>query len=163
MQTHISTAAARRFAAAVSSAGLAALLAACGPTTTGATPVPSRSPVVTTVSASPSVLPPPPTPAPTPSATPTATATATATHHAAPTPTHRPTTARPAPAPTHRASKKPAPTKAATTCEIVSNAGNCYQAGQFCRAADLGRETHDAAGRLLRCAEKSGRPHWGYA
>ncbi len=165
MSTHISTTVARRFAAAVSAAGIAVLLAACGPTTTGATTVPSRSPVATTASPSPSaVLPPSPTATPTPTRTPTPSRSATPTHRAEPSPTPRRTTAKPVPAPTHRVTKKPAPapSKAATTCEIVSAAGNCYKAGQFCRNADVGKETHDAAGRLLRCAVKSGKPHWGY-
>ncbi len=45
-------------------------------------------------------------------------------------------------------------------CEIRSNAGNCYEAGQFCRNADLGRSTHDAGGRVIYCRMVSGKPHW---
>jgi hypothetical protein len=68
-------------------------------------------------------------------------------------------------APSKAPSKAPtqAPTKAATGCTIVSAAGNCYKAGQFCRNADLGKTTDDANGRLLKCAMESGRPHWQYA
>ncbi|GAA1140714.1 hypothetical protein GCM10009664_06700 [Kitasatospora gansuensis] len=54
-----------------------------------------------------------------------------------------------------------APTAAPVgSCEIVSNAGNCYKAGQFCRDADLGRSTHDATGRMIYCRMVSGKPHW---
>ncbi|MEU6967289.1 hypothetical protein AB0A71_06010 [Kitasatospora aureofaciens] len=45
-------------------------------------------------------------------------------------------------------------------CEIRSNAGNCYAAGQFCRNDDLGRSTHDANGRVIYCRVVSGKPHW---
>ncbi|WP_153471395.1 hypothetical protein [Streptomyces kaniharaensis] len=45
-------------------------------------------------------------------------------------------------------------------CEIRSSAGNCYEAGQFCRNADLGRSTHDASGRVITCRIVSGKPHW---
>ncbi|WP_199239376.1 hypothetical protein [Streptomyces sp. ICBB 8177] len=47
-------------------------------------------------------------------------------------------------------------------CGIRSNAGNCYRAGEFCRDADLGKSTTDAAGRVIRCLMESGRPHWTY-
>ncbi|MFC0844157.1 hypothetical protein ACFH04_10605 [Streptomyces noboritoensis] len=81
--------------------------------------------------------------------------------------------AHPAPAPTKsRTPKPPAPGGNPTTkptsathsgsCEIVSNAGNCYNAGQFCRKADLGRSTHAANGRMIYCRIVSGRPHWQY-
>ncbi|WP_234348647.1 hypothetical protein, partial [Kitasatospora sp. MY 5-36] len=45
-------------------------------------------------------------------------------------------------------------------CEIRSNAGNCYEAGQFCRNADLGKSTHEAGGRVIYCRMVSGKPHW---
>ncbi|MEV7773857.1 hypothetical protein [Kitasatospora sp. NPDC086791] len=45
-------------------------------------------------------------------------------------------------------------------CDIRSNAGNCYEAGQFCRNGDLGKSTHDAAGRVITCRMVSGKPHW---
>ncbi|MFI9158842.1 hypothetical protein [Kitasatospora aureofaciens] len=45
-------------------------------------------------------------------------------------------------------------------CEIRSNAGNCYAAGQFCRNDDLGRSTHDTNGRVIYCRLVSGKPHW---
>ncbi|MGK5628274.1 hypothetical protein [Streptomyces sp. URMC 123] len=49
-----------------------------------------------------------------------------------------------------------------TTCEIRSNAGNCYSAGQFCRKADVGASTHDAKGRLIHCGGDGSRPRWHY-
>ncbi|MCY0947526.1 hypothetical protein [Streptomyces antarcticus] len=47
-------------------------------------------------------------------------------------------------------------------CEIVSNAGNCYNAGQFCRKADLGRSTHAGNGRLIHCRLDGSQPRWQY-
>lgn len=47
-------------------------------------------------------------------------------------------------------------------CSIRSNAGNCYQAGQFCRNSDVGATTTDAAGREITCGFKSGRNRWHY-
>ncbi|MGW1174632.1 hypothetical protein ACWD4P_13030 [Kitasatospora sp. NPDC002543] len=52
------------------------------------------------------------------------------------------------------------PAAAGAGCDIRSNAGNCYEAGQFCRNADLGKSTHDAAGRVISCRMVSGKPHW---
>ncbi|MFD4655966.1 hypothetical protein ACFWP2_10085 [Kitasatospora sp. NPDC058444] len=52
------------------------------------------------------------------------------------------------------------PAAAGAGCEIRSNAGNCYEAGQFCRNADLGKSTHDAGGRVIYCRMVSGKPHW---
>ncbi|MDX2702775.1 PASTA domain-containing protein [Streptomyces sp. PA03-6a] len=49
-----------------------------------------------------------------------------------------------------------------TTCEIVSNAGNCYNAGQFCRAADVGRSTHAGNGRLIFCRDEGSVNRWNY-
>ncbi|MFF3678971.1 hypothetical protein ACFYYS_34010 [Streptomyces sp. NPDC002120] len=56
-----------------------------------------------------------------------------------------------------------APSRQATAeCEIVSNAGNCYNAGQFCRKADLGRSTHAGNGRLIHCRLDGSQPRWQY-
>lgn len=46
------------------------------------------------------------------------------------------------------------------TCSIVSNAGNCYAAGEFCRQRDLGKSTTDANSESIICVMESGRPHW---
>lgn len=51
---------------------------------------------------------------------------------------------------------------AGTTCEIVSNAGNCYDAGQFCRNSDVGSSTHAANGRLIHCRDEGSRNRWNY-
>ena len=174
----------RRLAAVaglVLAVGLA--LTGCDPTATGgvrpagsassgaATPTPSSTPAVDTAGPTPSPTPPAtvtPTEAPTvaagasvaPPVAPAATVPA-----AKPAPTKAAPTKAPAPAPKvssqpaapPRTSAAPAP---AGGCEIVSNAGNCYKAGQFCRNADLGRSTHDADGRMIYCRMVSGKPHW---
>ncbi|MFD5432330.1 hypothetical protein ACFWJ4_09140 [Kitasatospora sp. NPDC127067] len=52
------------------------------------------------------------------------------------------------------------PAAAGAGCDIRSAAGNCYEAGQFCRTADLGKSTHEAGGRVIYCRMVSGKPHW---
>lgn len=47
-------------------------------------------------------------------------------------------------------------------CGIRSNAGNCYRAGQFCRNADVGATTTDAAGRKITCSYQSSANRWHY-
>ncbi|MFE2374685.1 hypothetical protein [Streptomyces sp. NPDC059398] len=47
-------------------------------------------------------------------------------------------------------------------CSIRSNAGNCYRAGQFCRNADVGATTTDAAGRKITCGYQSSANRWHY-
>src|SRR5262249_35380506 len=47
-------------------------------------------------------------------------------------------------------------------CSIRSNAGNCYQAGQFCRSTDVGATTTNAAGREITCSYESGANRWHY-
>ncbi|MFE7352398.1 hypothetical protein ACFU8Q_04140 [Streptomyces sp. NPDC057543] len=47
-------------------------------------------------------------------------------------------------------------------CSIRSNAGNCYHAGQFCRKADVGARTTDAAGREITCGYEAGANRWHY-
>jgi hypothetical protein len=69
-----------------------------------------------------------------------------------------PAAAGPAPATTApQLAAKPA---TSGTCSIVSNAGNCYAAGEFCRQRDLGQSTTDADGQSIACVMESGRPHW---
>ncbi|WP_181766115.1 hypothetical protein [Streptomyces albidus (ex Kaewkla and Franco 2022)] len=96
-------------------------------------------------------------------------------------------TATPEPGPTVtetiKAKTKPAPTvtvtKTATakaagsdssggqdstdTCTIVSNAGNCYSAGQFCRNSDHGAITTTTSGTKIKCAYSSNAWRWTYA
>ncbi|NEB73966.1 hypothetical protein G3I40_01725, partial [Streptomyces sp. SID14478] len=120
--------------------------------TTKPIPVTSSPQPSATHSATPT---PTPTPTPTHSATPTPTPTRTKTQ--APAPTHtRTKAAAPAPAPTHAKTRAPA----APACEIVSNAGNCYSAGQFCRNADAGSTTHAANGRVIKCVADGSRHRW---
>ncbi|WP_329616055.1 hypothetical protein OG244_25875 [Streptomyces brevispora] len=47
-------------------------------------------------------------------------------------------------------------------CSIRSNAGNCYHAGQFCRNADVGATTTDAAGRRITCGYQANANRWHY-
>ncbi|MGP3990694.1 hypothetical protein [Streptomyces sp. 3N207] len=48
------------------------------------------------------------------------------------------------------------------TCTIVSNSGNCYSAGQFCRNSDHGATTSTAGGRKIKCARSSNTWRWTY-
>lgn len=49
------------------------------------------------------------------------------------------------------------------TCSIVSNSGNCYSAGQFCRNSDHGASTTTASGRRITCAYSSNAWRWTYS
>ncbi|GAA2571078.1 hypothetical protein GCM10010304_06830 [Streptomyces roseoviolaceus] len=104
--------------------------------------------------------------------TPTITVTATVTTTAEPTP---------APAPTVTKTKtvtRPGPTVTVTkaaqaagsgsgsgsgTCSIVSNSGNCYQAGQFCRNSDHGAATTTAGGTRITCTYSANAWRWVYS
>ncbi|MFF8020017.1 hypothetical protein ACFZDJ_02585 [Streptomyces sp. NPDC007896] len=48
------------------------------------------------------------------------------------------------------------------TCSIVSNSGNCYEAGQYCRNSDHGASTTDAGGAGITCAYRNGW-RWTYS
>lgn len=111
---------------------------------------------------------------------------ATATTKSAPAPTVRVTatvTATPHPrvTVTKTAKPKPAPTVTVTktadtysdtgsgssssdtgTCSIVSNSGNCYSAGEFCRNSDHGAATTDASGTPITCSPSGSRWRWTY-
>lgn len=160
---------ARRLAVGIAALTASALLAACGPTA-GAASAGHQPTATLSASAAPSAPAPttaaPATPAPAttyPSATPSPRRTTAAPTHRATSvaSTTKPATTTTTKAPTQAPTK--AATKPATGCTIVSAAGNCYKAGQFCRTSDLGKTTDDANGRLLKCAMESGRPHWQYA
>ncbi|MEV4937381.1 hypothetical protein [Streptomyces zaomyceticus] len=140
-------------------------LAACGPATPANTPSTtvtasaSTSPSVTespSLSATPSIAPTPRTPtSTTPSVTPTIKAPAPATTKPAPAP--------PAPTRTHTQAPAPKPTQEAASCYPLSNAGNCYRAGQICRKADIGTSGRDAKGRAIHCRDDdSVGQRWGY-
>ncbi|MFJ6378769.1 hypothetical protein ACIQI7_01995 [Kitasatospora sp. NPDC092039] len=132
---------------------VAATTAPAAPTTPPVTsaaplPAPAGTPPVQPAPPAPVVTPPPPAEPPAqPSAKPQPPATKA--------PQPKVTTAQPPTDP-----EPPAAAGAGTGCEIRSNAGNCYEAGQFCRTADLGRSTHDAGGRMIYCRMVSGKPHW---
>lgn len=49
------------------------------------------------------------------------------------------------------------------TCSIVSNAGNCYSAGEFCRNGDHGATTTDAGGTSITCSPSGSRWRWTYS
>ncbi|MFE1900792.1 hypothetical protein [Streptomyces yangpuensis] len=140
---------------------------ACGPTegdgaavslpsaaTTSAVPPPTT--VAPSLPASPSSTPTPPA-SPSPTSAPPSPVAPAATRTADPKPPATRTTKPAAPA-TTKASTPPAKAE----CEIVSNAGNCYNAGQFCRKADLGRSTHAGNGRLIHCRLDGTQPRWQY-
>ncbi|MFD7833024.1 hypothetical protein [Kitasatospora sp. NPDC059803] len=156
------------FAGLVLTVGLA--LTGCDPSAADggakASP-PVTAPAAATTQSTPPVAPPAAPPASTPPpasdpapSTPAAPAPAApSTHAPSPTPKApqpKTTTAQPptAPEPQHTAAAGGA------ECELRSNAGNCYAAGQFCRNADLGRSTHDANGGMIYCRMVSGKPHW---
>ena len=154
----------RRASAAGALLAAALFATACEPTDQVA-----PAPAATHSSSAPA---PSPSPTPTPTPTPSPTASPTPTPEASPTPTPAPTTAAPTPAapaktaaaPTaaRTTSKPPAPqptptrTQQAAGCHPLSNAGNCYQAGQFCRASDHGVSGTDASGRVIVCVDKNG-------
>ncbi|MEU5346842.1 hypothetical protein AB0H18_39520 [Streptomyces sp. NPDC020766] len=46
------------------------------------------------------------------------------------------------------------------TCSVVSNSGNCYSAGQFCRNSDHGATTTTAAGARIKCAFSAKAWRW---
>lgn len=137
----------------------AATAAATPPAVTApAAPVATAAPTVTESSPAPVVTAPVPPvePAPAPTtAEPRSPAPKTQSPAGKVTPEPRATTAKPP------AEPEPTQTKApAGDCEIRSNAGNCYRAGQFCRDDDLGKSTHEAGGRVIYCRMVSGKPHW---
>ncbi|MER7755070.1 hypothetical protein [Kitasatospora sp. NPDC097643] len=153
------------FAGLVLTVGLA--LTGCDPSAADGGTRATSSPTATataaatataTAAATTAVTTPPPPPAAS-TVTPTPAAPAPASSHAQP-----PASAVPQPkATTAQPPTDPAPqqtTAAAGDCELRSAAGNCYEAGQFCRTADLGKNTHDAKGRVIYCRMVSGKPHW---
>ncbi|MEU1405944.1 hypothetical protein ABZ471_26925 [Streptomyces sp. NPDC005728] len=111
--------------------------------------------------------------APRATVTATATATVTAVPKAAPAPTVTKTRTVKKPGPTVTVRVTEAAQAAAGsddsgssdtgTCSIVSNAGNCYEAGQFCRNGDHGAVTTDAGGDRIKCVYRSNAWRWSYA
>ncbi|MFB6961040.1 hypothetical protein ACFCYB_29535 [Streptomyces sp. NPDC056309] len=115
-----------------------------------------------------------PQPSVTVTATVTATATATETVTPEPTATVTATETVKTPGPTVTVTKAAAAAGTGTsrsgggnsasgTCSIVSNAGNCYQAGQFCRNSDHGARTATAGGTPITCSFRSNAWRWTYS
>ncbi|MCI4084400.1 hypothetical protein MRQ86_29640 [Streptomyces sp. MMS21 TC-5] len=158
----------RRYGGALAAVTAVLMLAACDPSATGAGAVtPSASVgVAGTVSATPSVAPTSASPSasPTPSADPTTAPPAARATTQAPAAT-KPAAAPPAPTRTRTAAPAPEPTQAKENagCYPLSNAGNCYKAGQICRKADIGSTGRDANGRAIHCRQDSSvGQRWGY-
>ncbi|MEV6000368.1 hypothetical protein AB0M25_13945 [Streptomyces griseomycini] len=108
-------------------------------------------------------------PAPTVTATATATATVTAEPEPAPTVTKTKKVTTPGPTVTvtktaRAASGSGAGNSAGSgnsgTCSIVSNSGNCYRAGQYCRNSDHGATTTTAGGARITCRYSSNAWRW---
>ncbi|MDT0447888.1 hypothetical protein [Streptomyces hesseae] len=106
---------------------------------------------------------PSPSPSPTESATHAPTPSPEPSTHApkAPPKTRGPQTEPPAPG-AERPAGANGSSASKSSCEIRSNAGNCYKAGQYCRDGDVGANTHAANGRLITCGGDGGRPRWHY-
>jgi hypothetical protein len=109
---------------------------------------------------------------PTPTVTITATATATAKPEPAPTVTKTKTVKTPGPTVTVTKAAQAAGTGTSSSdgggtstgqCSIVSNAGNCYQAGQFCRNSDHGATTTTAGGARIKCTYSANAWRWTYS
>ncbi|MFE7098644.1 hypothetical protein [Streptomyces erythrochromogenes] len=143
---------------------VAGVTVACGPAE-GDGPAVSLPPAATSVVPSQTSAEPSPSVSPSPSASSTPTPSASPSPAAAP-PTPAATRTAdpkpPAPRTTKPATAKASAPPAKAECEIVSNAGNCYNAGQFCRKADLGRSTHAGNGRLIHCRLDGSQPRWQY-
>jgi hypothetical protein len=116
-------------------------VASVASTTPAATPT-STPPAATTTPAS---LKPTPTPTPKPTPVPTHRKTATAAPTHVPVATH---TAPPAqPTPTH---------SAAPSCYPLTNGGNCYEPGEFCRKSDHGATGVAGDGKAIKCEDNNG-------
>ncbi|MBL3669688.1 hypothetical protein JL475_27630 [Streptomyces sp. M2CJ-2] len=114
---------------------------------------------------------------PVPTVTTTATATATVTAEPEPAPTVTKTKKVTTPGPTVTVTKTAraaagSGTSGSTgnssdsgsgTCSITSNAGNCYQAGQYCRNSDHGATTTTAGGTRITCRYSSNAWRWSYS
>ncbi|MEV8088752.1 hypothetical protein [Streptomyces nigra] len=107
-------------------------------------------------------------------AAPTVTMTVTTTPEPGPTVTET-VKAKPKPAPTVTVTRTATAAAADTdsgsggggdstgTCSIVSNSGNCYSAGQFCRNSDHGATTTTADGTRIKCVYSANAWRWKYA
>ncbi|MEU7731422.1 hypothetical protein AB0B78_40445 [Streptomyces sp. NPDC040724] len=136
---------------------VAGVSVACGPAE-GDGPAVSLPPVASSASAVPSQTSALPSETPSPSSSPTPSASPSAL----PSPSVPVATRSADPKPAATQTTKAPSRQATAECEIVSNAGNCYNAGQFCRKADLGRSTHAGNGRMIHCRLDGSQPRWQY-
>ncbi|WP_051807135.1 hypothetical protein [Streptomyces sp. NRRL F-2664] len=155
----------RRYGGVLAVVATVLMLAACDPSAGGAVAPSASTSTALTASATPPAA--SVTPTPSASATPSAPTTApptTARPTAPPPAATEPAAAPPAPARTRTTAPAPQPTQAKNTdCYPLSNAGNCYKAGQICRKADIGTSGRDAGGRAIHCRQDSGvGQRWGY-
>ncbi|MCC5479503.1 hypothetical protein [Streptomyces barringtoniae] len=103
-------------------------------------------------------------PAPRPTVTVTATTTVTARPEPGPTVTRTKTVRTPGPTVTvTKAASGTVRSDDTGTCSIVSNAGNCYRSGQFCRSSDHGATTTTASGTPITCSYSGSAWRWTYA
>ncbi|MCP9956196.1 hypothetical protein [Streptomyces sudanensis] len=112
-------------------------------------------------------------PRPTPTVTVTTTVTATARPAPTPTVTRTKTVTRPGPTVTVTETAQAARfgssgsdgggSDGSGTCSIVSNSGNCYKAGQFCRNSDHGADTTTAGGTRITCTYSANAWRWVYS
>lgn len=96
-------------------------------------------------------------------AAPSETANVTAAPTAVPTPASTPAstprpTSRPTPAPTAPPTAAPTapPTAPAAPCYPLTNGGNCYEPGEYCRAADHGTYGVAGDGEKIVCTNNNG-------
>ncbi|WP_338702196.1 hypothetical protein V2W30_32930 [Streptomyces sp. Q6] len=105
-----------------------------------------------------------------PTTTITTTATATATERATPEPAPTVTATETVkvrvtvtPRPAAGSGGDDSADAASGTCSIVSNSGNCYAAGQYCRNSDHGAATTTASGAAITCRYRSNAWRWSYS
>jgi hypothetical protein len=70
---------------------------------------------------------------------------------ATPTPAAPRTTPSPRPTPTHTATHT-----AAASCHPLTNGGNCYEPGEFCRKSDHGAHGIAGDGKAIVCEDNNG-------
>lgn len=99
----------------------------------------------------------PSTPTPTPTPTPTQTPPSTPAPHAAlASIPEAPHISPPAPPPVQKPPPPPPQTPLAAACYPLTNAGNCYEPGQFCRKSDHGKTGVAGNGTPIICRNDDG-------
>lgn len=101
-----------------------------------------------------------PTPSAAPSGTPSATPSRTPTLHAKPKKAKRKRIPAPAAAPVSRRASPAAPpapsSPAHASCYPLTNGGNCYEPGEFCRIRDRGTSGIAGDGEAITCEDNDG-------